>query len=157
MRRPGIPDRLPGFVLSVGAVGGVGGAFIGRHAPAIRFPQVAGPGRASPVPVATVDTFRAPYAGESLTAALPGSSPRPWPSPWIRRLGSPLFPRRRLRFMLRTASLLPHERAFDAGLRPRPFPDEAASLLPGPLRHGFTSVLLGGRKIGAVYGCRIKS
>jgi hypothetical protein len=27
----------------------------------------------------------------------------------------------------------PSFRAFDAGLRPRPFPDEAASLLPGPL------------------------
>ena len=32
--------------------------------------------------------------------------------------------------MLRTASSLPLFRAFDAGLRPRPFPDEAASLLP---------------------------
>jgi hypothetical protein len=73
--------------------------------------------------------------------------------------------------MLRTASLLPHERAFDAGLRPRPFPDETASLLPGllaatrtglppasddelrtddqPLRHGFTSVLLGAPRIEA--------
>ena len=37
--------------------------------------------RASPVPAATIDTFRPPYAGESLTAALPGSSPLPWPSP----------------------------------------------------------------------------
>ena len=35
--------------------------------------------------------------------------------------------------MLRTASLLPLHRAFDTGLRPRPFPDEAASLLPGHL------------------------
>src|SRR2546428_100638 len=33
-------------------------------------PQVTGPGRAAPVPAATIDTFRAPYAGESLTAAL---------------------------------------------------------------------------------------
>jgi len=33
--------------------------------------------------------------------------------------------------MLRTAPSLPLNRAFDAGLRPRPFPDEAASLLPG--------------------------
>lgn len=32
-------------------------------------PQGAGLGRASPVPAATVDAFRAPYAGESLTAA----------------------------------------------------------------------------------------
>jgi hypothetical protein len=35
--------------------------------------------------------------------------------------------------MLRTAPSLPHERAFVAGLRPRPFPDETASLLPGLL------------------------
>jgi len=33
-------------------------------------PQVTGPGRASPVPAATIDTFRAPYAGESFTAAI---------------------------------------------------------------------------------------
>src|SRR5512142_1589338 len=47
-------------------------------------PQAAGPGRASPVPAATPDTFRAPYAGEFFTAALPGSSPLPWPSPRFR-------------------------------------------------------------------------
>src|SRR5215210_2035955 len=35
--------------------------------------------------------------------------------------------------MLRTAQSLPQEWAFDTGLRPRPFPDEATSLLPGPL------------------------
>ena len=35
--------------------------------------------------------------------------------------------------MLRTVQSLPQEWAFDTGLRPRPFPDEAASLLPGPL------------------------
>src|SRR6478752_1755150 len=35
--------------------------------------------------------------------------------------------------MLRTAQSLPQEWAFDTRLRPRPFPDEAASLLPGPL------------------------
>ena len=34
--------------------------------------------------------------------------------------------------MLRTAQSLPQEWAFDTGLRPRPFPDEAAGLLPGP-------------------------
>jgi hypothetical protein len=49
-----------------------------------RNPQTAGPGRASPVPAATIGTFRAPYAGESLTAAPPGSSPLPWPSPRFR-------------------------------------------------------------------------
>src|SRR5258708_2577981 len=35
--------------------------------------------------------------------------------------------------MLRTASSLPLNRAFDAGLRPGPFPGRAASLLPGLL------------------------
>src|SRR5215212_10236888 len=35
--------------------------------------------------------------------------------------------------MLRTARSLPPDRAFDAGLRPDPFPDRAASLLPGLL------------------------
>ena len=38
---------------------------------------------------------------------------------------------RRLRLTLRTAQLLPTTVAFDAGLRPDPFPDRAASLLPG--------------------------
>jgi hypothetical protein len=37
-------------------------------------PQVTGPGRASPVPVATFDTFRAPYAGESLGTCISRSS-----------------------------------------------------------------------------------
>ena len=60
-----------------------GSPVIGRHAP-VTIPQATGPGRASPVPAATLDTFRAPYAGEFLTAALPGSSPLPWPSPRFR-------------------------------------------------------------------------
>src|SRR6266487_476462 len=47
-----------------------GSPVIGRHAPAATNPQATGPGRASPVPAATLDTFRAPYAGESLTAAI---------------------------------------------------------------------------------------
>ena len=44
-------------------------------------PHATGPGRVSQVPAATIDTFRAPYAGESFAAALPGSTPLPWPSP----------------------------------------------------------------------------
>src|SRR3954463_3773637 len=35
--------------------------------------------------------------------------------------------------MLRTVQSLPPDRAFDTGLRPDPFPDRAASLLPGLL------------------------
>src|SRR5215210_5182341 len=69
--------------------------------------------------------------------------------------------------MLRTARSLPLHRAFDAGLRPDPFPDRTASLLPGLLAatrtgltpagddeltnlghlHKVTSVLLGARTI----------
>src|SRR3954454_10358594 len=71
--------------------------------------------------------------------------------------------------MLRTARSLPLHRAFDAGLRPDPFPDRAASLLPGLLAatrtglapagddvltnlghlHEVTSVSLGARIAGA--------
>ena len=46
---------------------------IGHAAPATN-PQVTGPGRASPVPAATLDTFRAPYAGESFSACTSRSS-----------------------------------------------------------------------------------
>src|SRR3954447_16182196 len=49
---------------------------IGRDAPAL-LRRTTGPGRASQVPVITVRTFRAPYAGESIGAANPGSSPLP--------------------------------------------------------------------------------
>ena len=104
-------------------------------------PQAAGPGRASPVPAATVDTFRAPYAGESLTAALPGSSPLPWPSPRSKGLGTPSSPPSRAGLLTTPQAsrhatdriVAPPYRAFDAGLRPGPFPDRAASLLPGLL------------------------
>jgi hypothetical protein len=112
---------------------------IGRHAP-VTTPQVTGPGRDSPVPAAAIGTFRAPYAGEFLTAALPGTSPLPWPSPRFREARHSLArPEGRLSndaagFALRYG---PHRRspirASDAGLRPRPFPGEAASLLPGLL------------------------
>src|SRR5512142_2252181 len=104
-------------------------------------PQAAGPGRASPVPAATVDTFRAPYAGESLTAALPGSSPLPWPSPRSKGLGTSCTPPSRAGLLTTPQAsrhatdriVAPPYRAFDAGLRPGPFPDQAASLLPGLL------------------------
>jgi hypothetical protein len=80
-----------------------------------------------------------PYAGRFLGAALPGSSPLPWPSPGL--------PRARLLLLRPQAgandaagfasrcgplSRSPN-RAFDAGLRPGQFPDRAASLLPGLL------------------------
>ena len=105
------------------------------------YPQVTGPGRASPVPAATLDTFRAPYAGEFLTAALPGSSPLPWPSPRFREARHSLCPPGTGRMSNDAAGFAscygPHRRspirAFDAGLRPGPFPGRAASLLPGLL------------------------
>ena len=71
-----------------------------------RTAQSAGPGRASPVPAATIRTFRALYAGESFTAALPGSSPLPWPSPFLAGLGTPSpHPQRAGRLTTRQASL----------------------------------------------------
>ena len=104
-----------------------------------RNPQAAGPGRASPVPAATLDAFRAPYAGESFTAALPGSTPLPWPSPRSKGLGTPCTPPSRAGLVTTPQAsrhatdriVAPPYRAFDAGLRPGPFPDRAASLLPG--------------------------
>jgi hypothetical protein len=102
--------------------------------------QTTGPGRASPVPVVTVCAFHAPYAGEFFAAAPPGSSPLPWPSPRLPRLGSLCCPPEggTLNDAAGFASCCgPHScfplRAFDAGLRPDPFPDRAASLLPGLL------------------------
>ena len=102
--------------------------------------QATGPGRASPVPVVTFCTFHAPYAEEFLTAAPPGSSPLPWPSPRIPGLGSPCPRPKAGPLTTRQASLYAADRtfaspkgAFDAGLRPGPFPDRAASLLPGLL------------------------
>src|SRR6266496_5577800 len=94
---------------------------------------------APPVPAATFRTFHAPYAGRFLGAALPGSSPLPWPSPGL--------PRARLLLVrpqagandaagfascCRPLSCSPR-RAFDAGLRPDQLPGRAASLLPGLL------------------------
>ena len=78
--RPAQPVLRPPPTPTRPAIHFPGSPVIGRHAPAT-LPQATGPGRASPVPAATIDAFRAPYAGESLTAALPGSSPLPWPSP----------------------------------------------------------------------------
>lgn len=102
-------------------------------------PQTRGPGRASPVPATTFRTFHAPYGGGFLGAAPPGSSRLPWPSPCYSGLGSPLLPSRG---WANTAAGFAsccgplgcsHHVAFDAGLRRRAFPPDAASLLPGSL------------------------
>ena len=81
--------------------------------------------RISPVPYSAVQAFRSPYAGGFLGAAIPSSSPRPWPSPGFQGLGSLLTPRIpravlrrcRIRITLRTACLLDPKRAFVVALR----------------------------------------
>src|SRR6266540_6799564 len=94
---------------------------------------------APPVPAATFRTFHAPYAGRFLGAALPGSSPLPWPSPGLPGLGSSSSAQRAgtndaagFASCCRPLSCSPR-RALDARLRPGPSPDRAASLLPGLL------------------------
>src|SRR5215218_4813103 len=120
---------------------------IGRDAPTTST-QAAGPGRASPVPAATLRAFRAPYAGKSLGAAIqalhpfrglrpdnPGSAlPLPRPRPDGSRHG-------RLRLTLRTARSLPPKGlstlGFDAGRFPPTPPAcyRASWQLPGPDSH----------------------
>ena len=90
----------------------------------------AGRRRLSPVLTPALSPFRALYAGGFVDAASPGTSRRPWPSPVLARLGSPLLPLRglpyrrgRLRFMLRTGELLdpltgPLSRRFAGRLSP---------------------------------------
>ena len=82
--------------------------------------------RISPVPYLAVQAFRSPYAGGFLGAAIPSSSPRPWPSPRFQGLGSLFAPheyagsflrRCRIRITLRTACLLDPKRAFVVALR----------------------------------------
>jgi hypothetical protein len=75
-----------------------------------------------------------------VTAAPPGSSPRPWPSV-ISAARLPLLPPSRARPLTTLQASLhaadrpvaPPEGASDAGFRPGPFPGQAASLLPGLL------------------------
>src|SRR6266498_2376684 len=94
---------------------------------------------APPVPAATFRTFHAPYAGRFLGAALPGSSPLPSPSPGLPRARLLLLrPKAGANdaagFALRCRPLSRSpNRALDAGLRPGPSPDRAASPLPGLL------------------------
>ena len=70
----------------------------------------------------------------------PGSTRRPWPSPSIPWLGSPLTRSRGLKLTGRQDSLDATDRSLarlqgtlDTGLRRRTFPPDAASLLPGAL------------------------
>lgn len=96
-----------------------------------------GPGRASPVPIATFRAFHTPCAGEFFGAAIQGL--RPFRGLRRGQLGSAL-PLSRLSASTPTTrqalldaadrSVAPPCRALDAGLRPDPFPDRAAGLLP---------------------------
>jgi hypothetical protein len=79
--------------------------------------------------------------GSPSAPATPGLQRLPWPSPCIRGLGTPYTPPSRVGPLTTPQasldatdrSVAPPSRAFDAGLRPDPFPDQAASLLPGLL------------------------
>jgi hypothetical protein len=64
LRRPPGTRPLPGSTPVIGRVASDGSR-----------PQTAGPGRASPVPAATIRTFRALYAGEFFGAALQALHP----------------------------------------------------------------------------------
>src|SRR4051794_17904459 len=110
---------------------------IGRRAPADS--AAARPARASPVPVVTFRTFRALYAGEFIAAAIQGLHRFHGLRPEGRGSALPdpalagTFTARQASLDATDRSVAPPSRAFDAGLRPGPFPDRAASLLPGPL------------------------
>ena len=70
------------------------------------------PDEISPVPSPTFTTSRSPYTGGSFAAALPGSSPLPWPSLLAHKLGSLFLPfgltfrRGKIHFMLRAVASL---------------------------------------------------
>jgi hypothetical protein len=80
-----------------------------------------------------------PYAGRFLGAALPGSTPLPWPSPGLPRVRLLLLhPKAGANDAAGFAShcgplSCSPKRAFDTGLRPDQLPGRAASLLSGPL------------------------
>jgi hypothetical protein len=112
---------------------------IGRE-PLVTISQITRPGRASPVPAATIWTFHAPYAGGFLAAAIQalhrvhglrrdviGSAPS---TPTL--TGGTSNDVAGFASCCGPPSCSP-TRALDTGLRPGPFPTRAASLLPGLL------------------------
>lgn len=120
--------------------------------PSLAGQTTAGPGtaRASPVPAPTIRPCRSLYPGGFLTAAPPGSSRRPWPSPRFPRLGSPLSHsrgRRQDSHHVTAQAVAPPEGVFDAGLRRRASPQrrQPATRRPGAYR-GRTST---GRRMRA--------
>jgi len=116
------------------------------------------PRRASPVPRWTVPTFRVPYPGGFLGAALPRASPLPWPSPCSAGLGSLLSGLRRghngaadFALCYGPSVCLPSfrglcQRASTAGSRPPPpLSYSAAGTLPRPDLHRLAQRSLSGR------------
>jgi hypothetical protein len=93
--------------------------------------------------VVDADVARGPFDRRALASMIrlysDWSTPTAWPA---EPAGRPGPYDRTTRFVTveaglagsgRTVQSLPQGWAFDTGLRPRPFPDETASLLPGPL------------------------
>ena len=132
LRPPPTPTR-PAIHFPVGPV-------IGRHAPAAKSAGCrAGEGlpssRRHPRYVPRPIRRGVPHG------CTPGSAPLPWPSPRIREARHSLRPPSRAGPLTTPQAsrhatdriVAPPYRAFDAGLRPGPFPDRAASLLPGLL------------------------
>src|SRR4051794_25481316 len=101
-------------------------------------PQAAGPGRASPVPVATIRTFHALYAGEFLGAAIQALHPFHGLHPEEPGSALPDPPKRlslrrgRLRLMLRTARSLPPKGLLTLRFDPGRFPPKPAACYRPP-------------------------
>src|SRR6266545_4770820 len=117
------------------------------YAPAAPRPHARGRGGPLQFPPPPSERSASHYGGGFLGAAHPGSSRLPWPSPRYSGLGSPLVPSSR--GWANTAADFAsccgplgcfHHVAFDAGLRRRAFPPDAASLLPGSLTTTWTEL-----------------
>jgi hypothetical protein len=115
---------------------------IGRQPPTTS--QTAGPGRASPVPAATISNVPRPLRRRVPRGCTPGSAPLPCLRPEERGSALPCLPKRlslrrgRLRLTLRTARSLPPKGLSTLRLDPGRFPPTPAARyraswqLPGP-------------------------
>src|SRR6266480_4841275 len=116
------------------------------YAPAAPGPQARGRGGPLQFPPPPSARSAPHYGGGFLSAAPSGSSRLPWPSPCYSGLGSPLSPHgagltpRQASLHAADRTVAPTNVAFDAGLRRRAFPPDAASLLPGSLTTTWTGL-----------------
>src|SRR5262245_34556666 len=116
------------------------------YAPAAPGPQARGRGGPLQFPPPPSVRSAPHYGGGFLGAAPSGSSRLPWPSPCYSGLGSPLSPHgagltpRQASLHAADRTVAPTNVAFDAGLRRRAFPPDAASLLPGSLTTTWTGL-----------------